>query len=297
MTRSTLPSEWVPFLGEPRTRDASLVGPKASHLSALAGSHPVPAGFCITADAYRFAQEVGGMPREVAGAVRDAYERLVGDRPPGEAPPPVAVRSSAIDEDGPTASFAGQHDTILNVVGADAVLEAIERTWRSLRSDAALAYRRSHGLPLTGLALAVLVQRLVLADASGVAFSIDPVSGRRDRIVVNASWGLGESMVNGTVTPDMWTLDKASLAPHEVRLATKTRMSVAVDGRTREVVVPSFMRDSPSLDDAQVSEVAVLARSLEARQGWPVDIEFAFEGGRLNLLQCRPVTSAGREAA
>src|SRR5690606_11026322 len=163
---------------------------------------PVPAGFCLTAEAYRIAAREGGLTDELAQHVREAYARLVrGDT--GQA---VAVRSSAIDEDGPFASFAGQHDTNLNVIGLDAVIAAIDGTWRSLHSRSAMAYRRRHGLGLDGVALAVLVQRMVPADVAGVAFSVDPVAGRQDRVVVRASWGLGESIVGGTVTPDVWTV-------------------------------------------------------------------------------------------
>ncbi len=276
-------------LGDERAHDPALVGPKAAHLSALAATHPVPDGFCLTAAAYRHAHAAGGMSDEVREAVRQAYAELVGNDPN---PAPVAVRSSALDEDGPTASFAGQHDTILDVIGFDAVLAAIETTWRSLHAPSALAYRRSQGLPVEGLALAVLVQNLVRADRSGVAFSVDPVTGRSDRIVVNAAWGLGESMVNGTVTPDTWHVDKRSLAVIEERLAEKERMTVAAMGGTREVAVPEFLKSTATLDEAMRTDVAELARTLEAELGWPVDIEFAFEGDRLLLLQCRPVTTA-----
>jgi rifampicin phosphotransferase len=275
-------------LGDPRAADPALVGPKAAHLSALAATHPVPPGFCLTAEAYRRAERAGGMDAAVRAAVADAYARLVGDVAP---PPPVAVRSSALDEDGPASSFAGQHETILGVVGLDAVLAAIERTWASLHGDAALAYRRDHGLPADGLALAVLVQRLVVADASGVAFSVDPVSGRRDRMVVNATWGLGESLVAGHVTPDGWTLDKADLHVVEARPADKVKMTVLDRDRTRELAVPSFLKGRPALTHADLDAVATLTRALEEHQGWPVDVEFAIADGALHLLQCRPVTA------
>ena len=281
-------------LGEEAAHDPTVVGPKAAHLSRLAATCPVPDGFCLTADAYRHSHAAGGMSDEVREAVRAAYAELVGADPN---PPAVAVRSSAIDEDGPTASFAGQHETILDVVGLDAVLASIERTWRSLHAPAALAYRRSQGLPVEGIALAVLVQKLVRADRSGVAFSIDPVSRRADRIVVNASWGLGESMVNGTVTPDTWHLDKASLDVAEERLAEKERMTVAAVGGTREVPVPGFLKEVATLDETMRKDVATLVRRLEEELGWPVDIEFAFDDDRLHLLQCRPVTTAVADAA
>ena len=276
-------------LGDERAHDPAVVGPKAAHLSALAARFPVPDGFCLTAEAYRHAHAAGGMSDDVREAVRSAYVELVGNDPN---PAPVAVRSSALDEDGPTASFAGQHDTILDVIGFDAVLAAIQTTWRSLHAPSALAYRRSQGLPVEGLALAVLVQTLVRADRSGVAFSVDPVTGRSDRIVVNAAWGLGESMVNGTVTPDAWHLDKTSLEVIDERVADKERMTVAAVGGTREVAVPGFLKGAETLDTAMRTEVAKLARTLEEERGWPVDIEFAFDGDRLQLLQCRPVTTA-----
>jgi rifampicin phosphotransferase len=299
---TTVAKEHVLWLGDARCGDVALVGPKAAHLSALTESHPVPEGFCVTADAYRAAGGDGTIPASLAQEIGAAYARLVGDLGPDADPDPVAVRSSALDEDGPAASFAGQHDTFLNIVGLDALLDAIARTWRSLGAEGALAYRRAHGLPTEGLALAVLVQRLVVADASGVAFSIDPVTGRDDRIVINAGWGLGESMVGGTVTPDTWRIDKATLETIETTPSEKARMTVAVDGGTREVAVPAFLRSRPALDPEQLREVAALARALEAEQGWPVDVEFAYGHGRLHLLQCRPVTSivappAAQEAA
>jgi rifampicin phosphotransferase len=294
---TTVAKQHVLWLGDARCGDVALVGPKAAHLSALTESHPVPDGFCVTADAYRAAAGDGTIPVALAQEIGAAYARLVGDLGPGADPDPVAVRSSALDEDGPSASFAGQHDTFLNIVGLDALLDAIARTWRSLGAEGALAYRRAHGLPTEGLALAVLVQRLVVADASGVAFSVDPVAGRDDRIVVNAGWGLGESMVGGTVTPDTWRVDKATLETIETTLSEKARMTVAVDAGTREVAVPTFLRARPALDPEQVREVSALARALEAEQGWPVDVEFAYGHGRLHLLQCRPVTSAAAAPA
>ena len=170
-------SPLVLALGDPRAADPALVGPKAAHLSSLAVSHPVPPGFCLTAEAYRRAERAGGMDAPVREAVATAYAALVGDATPT---PPVAVRSSALDEDGPAASFAGQHETILGVVGLDDVLDAIERTWASLRGEEARSYRRDHGLAVDGLALAVLVQHLVVADASGVAFSVAAAAAGND---------------------------------------------------------------------------------------------------------------------
>lgn len=283
----------VVWLGDHNSLDPTVVGPKAAHLAALARTHAVPSGFCVTAAAFRSAEHSGRAPGGLRAAVTAAYQRLVADDPDDGY---VAVRSSAVDEDGAEASFAGQHDTVLNVRGADAVLAAIEASWASLRSEAASAYRRQHALDVHDLALAVLVQRMIWADAAGVAFSIDPISGADDTVVVTANWGLGESVVAGTVTADTWRLAKHDLHVLEAAVASKERMVIPSDTGTREVAVPGFLRGRPSLDEAQLRSVADLARALELERGWPVDVEFAWRDDRLALLQCRPVTRAGTHA-
>jgi pyruvate,water dikinase len=176
------------------------------------------------------------------------------------------------------------------VVGVDDVLDAVVRCWASGRNERAMAYREQQGLDTKGVRLAVLVQQLVKADTSAVVFSANPVSGNRDEVVVTASWGLGESLVSGTVTPDTWVVRKADLAVKEERLGAKERMTVAVTGGTREVAVPRLLRKRASLSEAQVAELAELAVELE-KMGRPVDIETAFAGDLLYLLQCRPITT------
>jgi pyruvate,water dikinase len=208
----------------------------------------------------------------------------------------VAVRSSAIDEDNAQASFAGLHTTLLHIVGASAVTDAVARCWRSAWSAQAVAYRQQHGLDAGAPRVAVLVQLLVVADTSAVAFSVDPVSGDRDRIVVNATWGLGESLVGGHVTPDSYALRKADMQILLRQIADKTQMSVPGIAGTQLTAVPAERRHLPTLSDAQVAKVARLAHALEQRMGWPVDIECAYVGPRLALLQCRPVTSSGAGA-
>jgi pyruvate,water dikinase len=209
---------------------------------------------------------------------------------------PVAVRSSALDEDGDLTSFAGQHETELNLVGIDAVLGAVARCWASARNERALAYRRQQGLETAGVRLAVLVQQLVLADASAVVFSANPITGNREEVVVTASWGLGESVVSGTVSPDTWVVRKADLAVKEERIGAKERMTLAVPEGTREVAVPRLLRERASLSGDRVAELAGLAVGLEEEMGRPVDIEAAFAGGLLYLLQCRPITTLGEPA-
>lgn len=284
----------IVWLGATDCSEPTSVGPKAAQLSALAAHHPVPAGFCLTAQAYRSAQPGGHVSAALRTSLSVAYERLRDgtDEDGGY----VAVRSSAVDEDGAEASFAGQHDTMLNVRGLDAVLAAVTSIWASLRSETALAYRRQRGLAEDDLALAVLVQRMVWADVAGVAFSLDPVTGARERIVVSANWGLGESVVAGTVTADTWHLDKRDLRVLDVVVADKERMVIPSESGTRSVKVPTFLRTRASLADSALARVAELTRSLERERGWPVDIEFAWRGDELWLLQCRPITVTGTHA-
>jgi pyruvate,water dikinase len=283
----------VLWLGEPACDDLRLVGGKAANLSRLAARHRVPPGFCLTTAAHERARGRGAGLREAAPHLREAlasaYARL-GDRA-GTPAPSVAVRSSAVDEDGAHASFAGQHETYLNVIGAEAVAEAVERCWDSASAERALEYRRQQGLPVDGVRLAVLVQHLVRADVAAVVFSANPLTGSRGEVVINASWGLGESIVGGTVTPDTFVVSKRDLAVADRRVADKRRMTVSVPGGTREVDVPRFLREQPVLDDGKAAAMARLAVDLEATMGWPVDVECAFEGEQLYLLQCRPITT------
>jgi phosphoenolpyruvate synthase/pyruvate phosphate dikinase len=203
----------------------------------------------------------------------------------------AAVRSSAVDEDGAAASFAGQHETYLNIVGADSIVKAVARCWESARSERALEYRRKQGLSVERPQLAVFVQQLVASDVSAVVFSANPITANRDEILINASWGLGESIVGGTVTPDTFMVRKTDLAVTGRIVADKQRMTVAVSGGTNEVDVPRFLRAQPSLNDEQVIEMAQLALTLEATMSYPVDVECAYAGGKLYLLQCRPITA------
>ncbi len=211
----------------------------------------------------------------------------------GVAEPSVAVRSSAVDEDGVTASFAGQYDTYLNIVGVEAVAKAIVQCWASARTIRALEYRRGHGLSGEGVGLAVLIQQLVQADISAVVFSANPVTGSHDHILINASWGLGESIVNGAVTPDAYVVRKADLAIVERQIAQKRRLTVLAREGTQEAPVPRQLQQAPAATDDQVREMARLSMALERAMGWAVDIECAYRDRELYILQCRPITTLG----
>lgn len=277
---------FIAWLGTDAAVRTESAGAKTAQLSRFATRHRVPPGFCLTADAD------DATPGSVREALIEAWNQLI--TLVGAPDIAVAVRSSAIDEDGPSASFAGQHDTFLNVVDVAALLEAVERCRASARTEQVCAYRQRHGLSAERIRIAVLVQQMVRADVSGVAFSANPVTGRDDEIVITASYGLGESIVGGTVTPDAWTIRAGTPDIVVARLGDKRRMTVPVAGGTREVDVPRIMRDQPSLTTSQVSEVVTLTSALRDEAGWPVDIEFAFAGGDLYLLQVRPITTLTR---
>jgi len=266
------------------------VGGKAANLSRLARlgghRHRVPDGFSLPVTVMDEAHPLD-LRDEITAAISDLMAcHSLSDFI-------AAVRSSAVDEDGATASFAGQHETYLNIVGADAIIQAVTRCWESARSERALEYRRQQGLSMERPQLAVLVQQLVASDVSAVVFSANPITGSRDEIVINASWGLGESIVGGTVTPDTFIVRKLDLAVVQRVIAEKQRMTVSSPGGTREVDVPLFLRGQSSLAAEQVMEMVRLALTLETTMGHPVDIECAYAGGELYLLQCRPITTLG----
>jgi pyruvate,water dikinase len=298
----------IVWLGEGDCDDCTLLGGKAASLCKLAGDYRVPPGFCLTASAYDRAVAggltVGGepdgaaLPSDLYAELARAYRELA--RRCGTDAPRVAVRSSAVGEDGLGASFAGQHETFLNVVGAPAVARAVVRCWSSALSHRALEYRRRQELGREHIRVAVLVQLMVPADVSAVVFSANPVTGSRGEVVVNASWGLGESIVGGTVTPDTFVVRKVDMDVIERRIADKRRMTVLAPEGTREADVPRFLRAQPALTEDQAREMARLAVALEGRMGHAVDVECAFHAGRLYLLQSRPITTlaaSGRSVA
>ena len=273
------------WLGDPKSFDVSLVGGKAANLSRLARLyHRVPDGFSLP---------VTVMDEMHPLDLRDEITTAISDLMACHSLPDfiAAVRSSAVDEDGATASFAGQHETYLNIVGADEILQAIIRCWESARSERALEYRRQQGLSVKHPQLAVLVQQLIASDVSAVVFSANPVTGNRDEVLINASWGLGESIVGGTVTPDTFAVRKSDMQITQRMIADKQLMTISAPKGTHEVEVPHFLRNEASLNDEQVIEMAKLATTLETTMEHPVDIECAYASGNLYLLQCRPITT------
>ena len=249
------------WLGQPECHDYELVGGKVANLNRLADDYRVPPGFCLTTAAFEQAMESGAvaeipspLPSGLYDQLSKAYCRLA--ELCGDPDPSVAVRSSALGEDSATASFAGQHETYLNVVGAEEVAKAVVDCWTSVHSPRAVEYRRRQGLSAEGSKIAVLVQQLVPADVSTIVFGANPVTGNRQEVVVNASWGLGESVVGGTVTPDTFVVHKKEMVVSSRQISEKLRMTVSISGGTREVDVPRLLQAQPSINDDQAIEMA-----------------------------------------
>lgn len=278
----------VAWLGEPGCDDVAQTGGKAANLARLAARYKVPPGFCLTVSAHAaWSSRVAELPDDFVALVRDAYAALA--ERCGVAEPAVAVRSSGVDEDGVNASFAGLFVSCLNVRGVEAVLAAIARCWASADDPRVVEYRARQGLGPGGVG--VLVQEMLAADAAAVVFSRSP-AGSPDEVLINANYGIGESVVGGTASPDTWYLRRPALTVARFVVGDKATMTV-YDGAagTREVAVLRSLRQRACLTPAQVEALGRLALALEADMGWPVDLECAFKRGELFLLQCRPITT------
>ena len=306
------------------------VGGKAANLGELIWAGlPVPPGFCLTTEAYQRALQPdgssgsalpdilrgleavehgdleglaslaarareavleAGIPADVEDAVRSAYSALGSDVP-------VAVRSSATAEDLPFASFAGQQDTYLNVVGADAVLQAVRKCWASLWTDRAVSYRASNGIDHATVTLAVVIQRMVDAETAGVLFTANPVTGRRREAVIDANPGLGEAVVSGGVNPDHFVVDSLTGRITERRIGDRKLVIRSIPGGGTERLGPAAQAKDVTagdacLADSQIRALAVLGQRVEEHYGAPQDTEWAIDGeGKLWLTQARPITT------
>jgi pyruvate, water dikinase len=305
--------------------DHARVGGKCASLGAMTQAGvAVPPGFAVTTDAYRAMLEAHGLSAEIARHLKglDAgnataldkaaqnIRQRIGSHPipkPVEdairksfaemGNHPVAVRSSATAEDLPDASFAGQQDTYLWIKGIDQVLDKVRDCWASLYTARAIAYREKNKITHTDVLMSVGVQKMVNAKCAGVAMTLDPLTGDRTRIVIDASWGLGETVVSGTVTPDNFTVEKV-LEQILVRKISDKHIELVGDAKAGLAVerpVEKARRKKPSLTDAEIIAVARLAKSLEKQNKCPQDIEWAIdadlpEGQNLLALQARPET-------
>lgn len=300
--------------------DRSLVGGKGASLHRLfALGAPVPPAFALTTHAYRSFVRAHGFPSRASdvrdeelpalraaiesaafpGELRDLVCREFDvSMRTGNGPCSLAVRSSATAEDSAEFSFAGLHDTILDVCDPHGLERAIARCWASLWSDRAVVYRRAGGVASDEDAIAVVVQQLIRSDVSFVVFTADPIKGRAGHLVIAATWGLGEAVVSGLVVPDHIVIGPDG---DVIEYAVGDKHLMVIPGANpgdgvREVPVPRAIRTQPALTSDQAVAVGTAARQLSSRLGYEADIEGAFAGGSLYLLQVRPITTLGPRA-
>src|SRR5215217_846641 len=314
---------YTAWFKEIRKDDVALAGGKGANLGELSRAGlPVPPGFVLVTRAYdafvessdlrdaiaklastsdsedpeafeEASQKIhthfsgGKIPEEMAEEIRAAYERLSED-----AETAVAVRSSATAEDLAGASFAGQQETFLNVRGEEALMEAVKACWASLWTARAMAYRAHQGIDPATVSLAVVVERMVEAEAAGTLFTADPVGGQRDRTIINAAWGLGEAVVGGQVTPDTLVLAKSGSGRVISRKTADKEVMTAYSGSgVEDRSVPEARRHQPVLDDETAEELARYGARIEDLYGSPQDVEWARAGGEFFILQARPITN------
>lgn len=312
---------WVAPFEAIGAADLPAVGGKGANLGELTrAGFPVPGGFCVTTRAWRAhvadhpgfeallgqldgldpddldgARRLGAairaalverpMPASVAAAVLAAWRAIGAEHP-------YAVRSSATAEDLPTASFAGQQDTYLNVMGEAALLDRVRACWASLFTDRAILYRARNRIEHRQVALSVVVQRLVRPQKSGILFTADPVTGHRGHTSVDAGFGLGEALVSGLVDADLYVVETATGRELTAKIGDKKLAIEWVEGGgTRTVGLPDEKRRARVLSDAELTRLVDLGRRIEAHYGRPQDIEWCFAGGELFVVQARPITS------
>lgn len=312
-------TDFVLSLDQIDRHDLPHVGGKGANLGEMAqAGFPIPIGFCVTTEAYKVFVEpvmatirtrlegldpsdldilrVAGQdvrailkqspfPDSVATAIRAELRQ-------GRPDQAYAVRSSATAEDLPTASFAGQQDTYLNITGENELIEKIHDCFVSLYTDRAILYRIQNDFSHDEVALSVVVQEMVYPEVSGIMFTADPVSGNRDVVSIDASFGLGEALVSGLVTADLYKLDKSSDAPVSVVIGAKAIAIMPLpDGGTETVTLSQEQQSKRALDDALVRELTQIGAKIEAHYGVPQDIEWALVGDRFYITQSRPITS------
>jgi len=255
-------------------------------LTALKDVDPaLPASFETASGSIRGLFEHGVMPAGIGDAITEAYHVV------GEDTAIVAVRSSATAEDLPGASFAGQQETYLNVHGTEEVLAAVKQCWSSLWTARAIAYRIKNNIDQSTVALAVVVQEMVFADAAGILFTANPITGNRGEVVINAAWGLGEAIVSGAVTPDTVTVDRRRGKVIRRETAEKKVMTIRSVSGVSDAPVPDRLKRKAVLSNAQAAELARCGAQIESMYGMPMDIEWTLANRKFAIVQARPITA------
>ena len=267
--------------------DPGKCGGKGKNLIALTENHfPVPQGFIVTLDAYSLFKAKMEMPEPVKQAISDCYEKLVA-KSGGTA---VAVRSSASAEDTATASFAGQYDTYLEIEGLHSVLEHIVECWCSLHSERSVRYRKMMKVSEENLEMAVVIQTMVAARSAGVVFTANPYTMDENLMIVEASWGYGENVVSGKVTPDYFEILKNDSFDITKKVLGSKKTSHGVEADSLEDGSGNGSRLTYSIADKPLKKLCAMAKEIESAFGGPQDIEWALEDDcSLSILQSRPL--------
>ena len=312
-------NNFAEFLNEISQKDLSRVGGKAANLGEMIRAGlPVPEGFVLVVDAYeKFIEfnklkiriekllmnletnelediekvsreikslfEKGEIPKELLCELYDFYEKM--------SSPEVVVRSSATLEDSPATSFAGQYDSFLNVKGKKQLQESIKHCWASLWNTRAISYRLKQNIDGIELAHAVIIQKQISAEKSGILFTANPLNNRRDQMLINSSWGLGEAIVSGDVTPDQWIIHKKSQEIVEEKISFKDVMTIRKNEGTKLEDVPQEKVKQPSLEKREIHNLLELGETTEDHFDHPQDVEWSFYENKIYLVQSRPITT------
>lgn len=333
---TTSKDKLILFFDECCRDDTPLVGGKCANLGEmLKMGAPVPPGFAITTRMYEtfldctgagkrlqdFAgkipstpttipefDEIGSqlagiiteteLPKQMATDISDAYEQF--SEKLGLQSPSVAVRSSGVAEDSASASFAGQYDSYLNVIGTEAVLDGVRRCWASAFTARCISYRLHKGFDLLPGAISVAVQKMVKSRSAGVGFTANPNTGERNKIVIEGNWGTGESVVQGMSNVDIFSINKETFALIEKSINRKTKQVLLLESGTSEQPIAEDQQTAACLDDQEVRSLAEHARRLEDHYGVPLDIEWAVDRElgfpeNIFIVQARPITAIAEQ--
>jgi pyruvate,water dikinase len=300
------------------SKDVAMAGGKGASLGEMSQAKiPVPAGFVVVADAFDkflletdLAQDVQAQLNKVNYKDTNSVDRasnvirdLIKDaRFPAELKkeiltefkklkaPLVAVRSSATAEDSSTASWAGELETYLNTTEKE-LINNVKKCWSSLFTPRAIFYRHEKKLLKAKVSVAVVLQKMVQSEVSGISFTVHPVTQDKNQMIIEAGWGLGEAIVSGQITPDSYVVDKSDWSIIDINIATQEKMITRSGKVTKMTAVPKGKQEQQKLEGKKIIELAQLCGSIEKHYGFPCDIEWAMEKGKLYITQSRPITT------
>src|SRR3990172_84553 len=320
-------NKFIKWFDQLNKQDVAIAGGKGANLGEMTQAGiPVPPGFVVLSNAYlaflkanalrpqihkilsscdisdptdlqKAADKIqkimsqAPIPKEIAQEVFDNYHLLSVHHSPLSSGVPVAVRSSATAEDLPEASFAGQQESYLNVIGDANVLQKVKECWMSLFGARSIFYRQQQKFDHFKVGIAVPIQQMIQSDVSGVMFTTDPISKDRDRIVIEAIFGLGDYIVQGVVTPDHYEVSRASGKIITKNIKPQEIMEVKSKQGVKQVKVPSRDQRSQKLTDGQISKLAEIGKKIHQHYFFPQDVEWAMEGSSLYIIQTRPITT------